>query len=958
MEKGDATVSDQITYDVFLSHNSSDKPAVELLARRLSEECGLQPFLDKWHLIPGEPWQEALERALDASRTCAVFLGKADLGPWENEEMRAALDIRTTQPDFRVIPVLLPDAHFPERGRLPRFLTRLTWVDFRAGLDDAEAFQRLVCGIQGIAPGVTASEDAAIVCPFRGLQVFDEEHARFFFGRNALTQHLIEQLREDRFLAVLGPSGSGKSSLVRAGVLPQIRNGVLPGSQHWPIVIFKPGAHPLESLASRLLPSIAKGADPIQVRQSLLELLRKDERGLHSTVQIALADSSDTLRFVIVVDQFEEVFTLCDQSDSPLSLINNLLYASTIASGQTIVVITMRADFFGKCALYPELAARLSDRDVLVGPMDGDELRRVMEGPAELVGLHYEKGLVDTILDDLGPEPGSGTLPLLQHTLLELWERRRGQWLTVDAYHEIGGVWGSLAQRADDIYANLTPSQQAAARRVLLRLTQPGEGTEDTRRRATMTELLPYQGQAADIEIVVQKLTDARLLTTSQGESGHEAVEVSHEALIRGWPRLREWINENRADLLIHKQLTEIAAEWDKHQRDPGYLYQGTRFKEIHQWEKIHESDLSQLEQEFLKNCRITQRRGQVKRIGIGLMTSVLAVLIIGVLTMMLAERGPFAPRIVWSPIPDFGGMTVSSLNWGTDRAMYVGFTGGTMNSNVARSRDGGATWEFLDLRGRFVWELLPDPQRADVIYAALGPEIPNLPLNQEDGLYRSQDGGDSWTQIDNDLPIPIVGALEASPTGVLYAGSSDYTTPTQVYASSDQGATWSPLQDSPKAAVYLLNWIADRLLIGTTQGLWQWTEDGRWVHLLKEERVAVMAAVGAEDVVFAGGTGIFELRNGREPRKISDERVRTLDMTPGSPPSFVASTTGGTIVQWGLDAQIRTIAYHDVFGKATFIYFVRVQPDISGQFWVGTNNGLYQGKMKRWFEELWTWTG
>ncbi|GAK58629.1 peptidase C14, caspase catalytic subunit p20 [Candidatus Vecturithrix granuli] len=185
----------------------------------------------------------------------------------------------------------------------------------------------MVCGIQGIAPGAAVAEDAAMVCPFRGLQVFDEEHTRFFFGRSALAQHLIEQLRADRFLAVLGPSGSGKSSLVRAGVLPQIRNGVLPGSQHWPIVIFKPGARPLENLASRLLPFIAKGADPIQVRQSLLELLRKDERGLHSTVQIALAEASDTLRFLIVVDQFEEVFTLCDQPDSPLPFINNSLYA-------------------------------------------------------------------------------------------------------------------------------------------------------------------------------------------------------------------------------------------------------------------------------------------------------------------------------------------------------------------------------------------------------------------------------------------------------------------------------------------------------------------------------------------------------------------------------------------------------------------------------------------------------
>ena len=140
-------------YDVFLSHNSADQESVEIIARRLREAVHLEPFLDRWHLVPGEPWQEALEQALDTSRSCAVFLGPAGLGTWENEEMRAALDIRAGRPDFRVIPVLLPGARLPERGRLPRFLARLTWVDFRPGLDDADAFHRLVCGIQGIAPG-------------------------------------------------------------------------------------------------------------------------------------------------------------------------------------------------------------------------------------------------------------------------------------------------------------------------------------------------------------------------------------------------------------------------------------------------------------------------------------------------------------------------------------------------------------------------------------------------------------------------------------------------------------------------------------------------------------------------------------------------------------------------------------------------------------------------------------
>lgn len=591
-------MTDEIRYDVFLSHNSTDREAVEIIARRLREEAQLVPFLDRWHLVPGEPWQEALEEALDVSRTCAVFLGPAGLGTWENEEMRAALDIRAGRPGYRVISVLLPGARFPKQGRLPRFLARLTWVDFRPGLDDARALHELASGIQGVAPGPEGGTETETVCPFRGLRVFDEEHARFFFGREALIQHSVEQLRDDRFLVVVGPSGSGKSSLVRAGLVPQIRSGALPASDRWPVVLFKPGPHPLETLAARLVPHLDEGADSLTAWKSLLDVLNKDERGLHRVVQVALASLPDSLRLMLVVDQFEELFTLCQDEEARAGFIANLLYASVIAGGQTVVVVTMRADFFGKCVAYPELAARLAERDVLVGPMSEEEHRRAIEGPAQTVGLHYEKGLVDTILDDLGDEPG--TLPLLQHTLLELWERRRGGWLTIDAYREIDGVQGALAQRADEVYAELTPAQQEVARRVLLRLTQPGEGTEDTRRRATLAELLPAEGGAADVEAAVRKLADARLLTTGKDEHGREMVDVAHEALIRGWPRLQRWIDEDRVALCTHRRFTEASIEWERHSSDESYLYRGARLYEAEQWADAHTSDLNELERGFL----------------------------------------------------------------------------------------------------------------------------------------------------------------------------------------------------------------------------------------------------------------------------------------------------------------------------------------------------------------------
>ncbi|MBN1810433.1 MAG: hypothetical protein JXA14_01200, partial [Anaerolineae bacterium] len=419
-----------------------------------------------------------------------------------------------------------------------------------------------------------------------------------------------------------------------------VRAGALSASDRWPVVVFKPGPHPVETLAARLLPHLGESTDPLTARQSLLEALGKDERGLHTTVQVALASDPDSLRLLLVVDQFEELFTLCRDEQVRADFIANLLYASGIAGGQTVAVVMMRADFFGKCAAYPDLAARLAERDVLVGPMSEEELRRAMEGPAEAVNLHYEKGLVETILDDLGDEPG--TLPLLQHTLLELWERRRGGWLTADAYHEIGGVRGALAQRADEVYDGLSEGQQAAARRVLLRLTQPGEGTEDTRRRASLAELLPAEGGGTDVETAVRELADARLLTTGEDEQGAEIVDVAHEALIRGWPRLQGWIDEDRAALRTHRQLTEAALEWEQNGRDASYLYRGARLAEGEEWAESHAGDLNPLEREFLRSSvdareaesRAARRR--IQRVIVGLLA---ALAIISVLAVVAFQQ-------------------------------------------------------------------------------------------------------------------------------------------------------------------------------------------------------------------------------------------------------------------------------------------------------------------------------
>ncbi len=633
-----------VHYHVFLSHTGPDKPAVEDLARRLVH-AGIEPWLDTWNLVPGVPWMPALEDVLARCDSCAVFIGPAGMGAWQHEEMQAAINRRVTEgrtptegsKPFRVIPVLLPGADRPERSHLPRFLTATTWVEFRATLDDEQAFHRLVSGIRGVEPG--AGPGAAIfagACPYRGLEAFDVEHAPFFFGREALTEWLVDALRpsaggrENRFLALVGASGSGKSSLARAGLVAALRGGAIEGSADWPAVILKPGRDPIESLAVALAGLDGTCPSPVAV-QGLMAALRSAENILHLTARLALRDAPPSARLLLLVDQFEEVFTLCEDEAARQAFFANLLYAPALVGGQAIVVPTMRADFYGKCGSYPALAAALSDHQILVGPMTRDELRRAIERPALLTGGEFEPGLVELLLEDVTGRLGA--LPLLQFTLMELWQRRDGRRLTVAAYRAIGGIGGALERRANDVLAHFDDAQREVCRRIFLRLIEPGEGTEDTKRRASFSELITVAkdgeaitsvvrrlagarlvtaaGDEEAVRAVVSRLADARLITTEGDakKSNAGSIEVAHEALIRGWGQLRRWIESDRAGLRTHRRLTEAAHEWDQAGREPSFLFAGARLAEAREWAGSPSGDLTLVELEFLGASIAAERK-------------------------------------------------------------------------------------------------------------------------------------------------------------------------------------------------------------------------------------------------------------------------------------------------------------------------------------------------------------
>lgn len=614
-------------YDVFLSHNSREKVIVERIADRLKRHA-LEPWFDKWCLTPGGDWQDELADGLRCSSACAIFIGPHGIGDWERLELKLATARMAKDRSFRVFLVLLPGLPEPfDTSSLPPFLSTRTWVDLRKGVAERRSFQTLINAIKGVAsdPDISiAPRDEE--SPYQGLRPFDEQHEEFFFGRESDVQRLIEKLKSTRFLAVLGPSGSGKSSVLRAGLIPTLRKGMLPDSDTWAIRIFTPGARPLTSLAANLAHLY-----PQSSALKNLDELSSDERALNMATSVALVEHPPSECLVWFVDQFEEVFTLCRDETERRMFIANLLYAGTVPGGRNIVVLTIRADFYQKCALYPELSTQIATHQFLVSPLSSEGLRDAITEPAWRVGAEFEPGLVETILADVKSQPGA--LPLLEHALLELWNRRRGLMLTLEAYRETGGVEGAIAKRADTVFESFDGEKQAIVRRVMSRLTLLGEGTEDTRRRAPFNELVTRPDEADKVLEVVHAMTDARLLTaTADLEGGPVIVDVSHEALIRGWPRLKNWIEENRQALRIHQQLTEAAQEWERSDRDEGLLLSASRLAQATEWrerntEKLNESERNFLDAsaELLTRVRLIAKR-RMRRIIFGLVAALIII--------------------------------------------------------------------------------------------------------------------------------------------------------------------------------------------------------------------------------------------------------------------------------------------------------------------------------------------
>ncbi|PTL85852.1 TIR domain-containing protein [Vitiosangium sp. GDMCC 1.1324] len=558
-------------FDVFLSHNGQDKPAVAALAQRLLNEAKLNPFLDQWNLVPGSAWQPALEAALAQSQSVAVFLGPHGFSSWSSEELYLALDAAArTRDEYRVIPVLLPGARAES---LTGFLAQRTWVDFRNGLDDALAFNRLVAGIKGQAPEHDTYRLPDEPAPYRGLLPFTQSQARFFFGREREIQTVLDKLKKHPFLALVGASGVGKSSLVLSGVLPRLERPASGFGPQLRIRVMTPGCRPLRALANQLATLVPPEAR-LTTADALARRFAASEDGFRTALATLTAEEPGP--FVLVVDQFEELLIDCDNvSSEAVPFIANLREAVEGAGGSIRVLVTLRADFFGRCLELPVLRELLQENQVLLGSLGKEALRDAIVRPAREVGAFLEKGLVGTILKDVSNEPGA--LPLLEHALYELWRARNGAWLTLSAYEATGGVAGALQRRAQSTYEELAPEEQEIARGLFLRLTTLGDGAPDTRRRVSRGELVFPGARPEQVEHVLRVLSgpEARLIVADG-----DWVEVTHEVLIQEWDTLRNWVNTNRRELQVHRRLTNAANEWTANQRDGSYLYTGSRLLE------------------------------------------------------------------------------------------------------------------------------------------------------------------------------------------------------------------------------------------------------------------------------------------------------------------------------------------------------------------------------------------
>ncbi|MGP8300172.1 nSTAND1 domain-containing NTPase [Streptomyces inhibens] len=488
------------------------------------------------------------------------------------------------------------------------------------------------------------------VCPYRGLASYRQQDARWFFGRERSTDALVGQLRAAEktggLVMLVGASGAGKSSLLSAGLVPALQSSA-PGdenSQEREVLQLVPGGDPLAELTRRvpgLARVIAAAEEPAAKEPGTPQFARAAREAATAWAQ---RETSSAARPVIIVDQFEEAFTLCSNDANRRTFIQLLHAACTPADSgapaPVLVILGIRADFYEQCLGYPELADALQHRHMVLGPLTTTELREAVTGPAKAVGLELEPGLAELIVREVSADGPSGAhdagvLPLLSHALLATWQRRKAGRLTLAGYRAAGGIQGAVAATAERAWSGLDPTARTAARLLLLRLVRLGEDTQATRRRGTRRQLAEESTDPHKTEESLEALVHARLVTLDA-----EAVEITHEALLHAWPRLRDWIDEDKNGNLLRQRLEEDGRAWETSNRDTSLLYRGSRLEQARSWAKsAGDTFLTRSAVEFLAaSVRLRKRTVWISRGAVSALV-VLAMLAVGSAVVAWQQR-------------------------------------------------------------------------------------------------------------------------------------------------------------------------------------------------------------------------------------------------------------------------------------------------------------------------------
>ena len=591
------------TIKIFISYSNEDLSNAIRLYKCL-KNLGVTPWIDKFDLLPGQKWKIKIRQSIKESRYVIILLSSNSVSKkgFVNHEIKYSLDLLDEFPESEIyiIPVRL-DKCVPSHEKL----RELHFVDL---------FPEWENGLNSILRAIEAEyafKDLILSNPYKGLSSFDTKDADFFYGRENLIQNISCKFKDIiakysssilyRLFCIIGPSGSGKSSILKAGLIPYLCNFELKDLKDLTTVSITPGVHPIESLSRTLARLITEDQVPIEKSYEFEKSIKKGSDGLRK-IGDALFDIK-AKNLLLIIDQFEETFTLCKDVDERKCFIENILEATSDDSFKMSCIIVMRSDFLGDTLNYIKLNRIISNQSIIVPMMDDNELRLAISEPAKKMGRPLEDSVINLMIEQV--KDREGCLPLLQFSLTRIWDGLNKNIPSIDTLNSFGGVGGVVANVAQQLFDSLNENEAKIAKRTFIKLVQLGEGTKDTRRKINIDELIAHCETGSDVYDVVRKFSypDARLITLSYAD-GDTTVEITHEALLDHWLVLQNWLSENRESLRIERRLDNVVKRWNLLDKPKGMLWQSPDLELLEQFCKDNSQDMTSLQIEFYNSSK------------------------------------------------------------------------------------------------------------------------------------------------------------------------------------------------------------------------------------------------------------------------------------------------------------------------------------------------------------------